>query len=348
MLLVAGLVLSTIFWDWLHPDTPEEESRSTTIRNIGLLIGGLLALVFAIWRGWLAERQANTASQRLLNERYERGAEMLGSDVLSVRLGGLYALSRLAEEFPEQYHIQIMELLCAFVRHPTSDGSTSNLQSKAAIDVQAEETQINPPASLREDLQAVMTKIGSRDERRIRLEREGGFLLNLRHVDLSGASLQGANLSYADLTRAKLSRVDFCNANLSHATLKYTDLSWHPKSPEDTDFAIASALLEEQEPHGTVLFETDLSETDLSGANFSNVVMPYANLTGAQLFGATLSNADLSQAFFSQNGENPAMGITQVDLDEACADANGGPSLDGATDAKTGKPLVWRGKPGKG
>ena len=45
---------------------------------------------------------------------------MLGSEVLSVRLGGIYALQRLAEEWPDQYHIQIMRLFCAFVRLPTS------------------------------------------------------------------------------------------------------------------------------------------------------------------------------------------------------------------------------------
>ena len=46
---------------------------------------------------------------------------MLGSEVLSVRLGGIYALQRLAEEEPKQYHVQIMRLFCAFVRNPTKD-----------------------------------------------------------------------------------------------------------------------------------------------------------------------------------------------------------------------------------
>ena len=47
---------------------------------------------------------------------------MLGNDVLSVRLGGIYALLRLAEDNPEQYHVQIMDLLCGSVRHPKVDG----------------------------------------------------------------------------------------------------------------------------------------------------------------------------------------------------------------------------------
>ena len=60
----------------------------------------------------------DTAEQSLLNERYQRGAEMLGSDVLSVRLDGIYALDRLAAEQPASYHIQIMQLFCAFARRP--------------------------------------------------------------------------------------------------------------------------------------------------------------------------------------------------------------------------------------
>ena len=104
-----------MFWEWLSGG----ESGSTTIRNIALVAAGLIALPLAIWRGVVANRQANTAQQGLLNERYQKGAEMLGNGVLSVRLGGIYALQRLAEESPGQYHIQIMRLFCAFVRSPT-------------------------------------------------------------------------------------------------------------------------------------------------------------------------------------------------------------------------------------
>ena len=116
-ILSIGAVLSWLFWGQLHG---EDESGSTTIRNIALILAAPIALVLAIWRSIVAERQAETNQRGLLNERYQKGAEMLGSGVLSVRLGGIYALRRLAEEHPE-YHIQIMGLFCAFVRHPTED-----------------------------------------------------------------------------------------------------------------------------------------------------------------------------------------------------------------------------------
>ncbi len=116
-LLASWDWLSAEFWDWLRDGPNGVESGSTTVRNLGLIVAGVIGLPLAIWRSLVAQRQADTAQQNLLNERYQQGAEMLGSKVLSVRLGGIYALERLAREHPMQYHIQIMQLFCAFLRH---------------------------------------------------------------------------------------------------------------------------------------------------------------------------------------------------------------------------------------
>ena len=63
----------------------------------------------------------DTAQEGLLNERYQKGAEMLGSPVLAVRMGGIYALQQLAQDHPDTYHLQVMNLFCAFVRRPPPD-----------------------------------------------------------------------------------------------------------------------------------------------------------------------------------------------------------------------------------
>ncbi len=105
IVLATGIFFSWRYWGELHGD---QESLSTTVRNVGVVIGGVIAILLAVWRGVLVGRQADTAQQGLLNERYQKGAEMIGSGVLSVRLSGVYALQRLAEEHPKQYHVQIM------------------------------------------------------------------------------------------------------------------------------------------------------------------------------------------------------------------------------------------------
>ena len=139
----------------------------------------------AICRGIVAERHAHTALQGLLNERYQKGAEMLGNEVLSVRLGGIYALQRLADEWPDQYHIQIMCLFCAFVRLPTKDQSLVSGQ----VEIEA-----GARLGIRPDVEGVMEAINSRSESRTGIERKAGFRLDLRGADLPGTQFLNADL----------------------------------------------------------------------------------------------------------------------------------------------------------
>ena len=311
----VGLFLSWLYWEELRGDI---ESLSTTIRNVGLVIGGLTAIPLAVWRSFVAERQADTAQQSLLNERYQRGAEMLGSNTLSVRLGGIYALKRLAAEHPDQYHVQIMELLCAFVREPPEDNA-----SKAGADLG------EPPhavATLREDVQAVMDVIAARLPQHLALEGEARFRLDLHGSDLRGARLTGANLVSAPatdwsgvtmaeiLTRGEatdLSDAKLCSANLTLAELPKANLS------------------------SACLCRAWLGHTDLSGAK----------LTDASLHGALRSGPVLSGATLSSDGSRPAKGIVQSDLDYCVAAPDDFPGLSGVRDAETGEPLRWRDEP---
>ena len=71
---VIVIVLMVVFWDWLS----DGESGSTTVRNVGLVIGGAIALGIAGWRSVVADRlsrtahrQAETAQADLLNKRYQ-------------------------------------------------------------------------------------------------------------------------------------------------------------------------------------------------------------------------------------------------------------------------------------
>ncbi len=119
-LLIFGVVMVCRHWGWIAT-----ESGSTIIRNLGLVIGGLIAIGFGIWRGVVADRQAKaslhqakTSHRSLLNERYQKGAEMLGSEARYVVVGGIYALTRLAQENPEQYRDQILDLLSLFKENP--------------------------------------------------------------------------------------------------------------------------------------------------------------------------------------------------------------------------------------
>ena len=373
--VIAGVVLSIMFWEWLGAG----ESGSSTIRNVGLVGAGLIALPLALWRSIVADRQAKTSQASLLNERYQRGAEMLGNEVLSVRLGGIFALQRLAEERPEQYHVQIMRLFCAFARHPTQDHRLESEQIEFHPDNQL---------GLRQDLEAVILAIESRPKSRVGLENRENFTLDLRGTVLPGIHFLDADLSNAMLHQSELPRAIFDKTDLTQAILDFADLSeatfnWvifrrtrlffadlSGASFVNTDLALADF-------YNARLSNADLASANLSKANFQNAALQNANLADANLTGVGFLSADLSDARlmksdltgahfldanlkgayltdanlsgveFSVGGPQTAKGLTQAQLDVACADPKNPPKLTSVVDSETGKPLVWRGKPVK-
>ena len=98
----------------------------------------------------------------------------------------------------------------------------------------------------------------------------------------------------------------------------------------------------------------DLSGLDLSGAQLRHANLSGANLSCADLSGAFLLQADVSDANlrdanvsgikFSQGRLSQVRGLTQDQLDDACADPENPPELEGVVDQE-GLPLQWRGKP---
>jgi hypothetical protein len=77
-------------------------------------------------------------NERLITERFSKSVEQLGSNDISVRIGGIYALERIAKDSPKD-HWTIMEVLTAFVRQRSPlRGNKSKKQalSKVTTDVQ--------------------------------------------------------------------------------------------------------------------------------------------------------------------------------------------------------------------
>lgn len=215
------------------------------------MIGGVTAGILAVWRSKVTERQstaaelqAETARQNLLNDRYQRGADMLGSNVLAVRLGGIYALQGLAERDPERYHVLVMRQLCSFVRHPTEvEGQPIVTSTEFELGEVFGATTIEDMAAagteevyvVREDIQAAMDSISSCHDRSLRIEASQNYWLDLHGADLGGTDLTGKNLSRAQLDhetqpssnfqRAGYLWTDMRRVKMDHAILAHTDLT---------------------------------------------------------------------------------------------------------------------------
>ena len=362
--IVVLVVVATVAWDLgLRAGKSEHETNWEAFRTIGLLLGGFFALWFGIWRASVAERQvdaaqkqmeaaqlqAQTTQMALLNDRYQRASEMLGSETLAVRLGGIYALRRLAEEHPNVFHAQCMELLCAFVRNPTRDANVK-------VPAQQDWHVVDP--RVREDVQAAISFVGLRGLARVTDDITQQFDIDLRGANLAGADLSrycldGADLTDATLAYAKLGNAFFADTIMTGANLVGARMEGVILSGSNCKWATFESVHARSANFSGACLEGAV----LTGARLQGAVLNGAILIGSDLQGANLAGANLSGAILGKGqilvGEPPYelinsgyTALTQEQLDTAVAEVANLPQIDpGLTDASTGAEIVWRGQP---
>ena len=179
----------------LHETALDNARGRLLTLGAGLFAAG--ALVFTARNFTVSRRTLELTEQGQVTDRYTKAIEQMGSDKLDVRIGGIYALERVARDSGRD-HPAVMEVLTAFIREhsreqwPPPDHPASQEQERSS----------------RPDVQAAVTVVGRRDvERDIRR-------IDLARATLTRANLRGANLARADLTSANLSRANFTRADL--------------------------------------------------------------------------------------------------------------------------------------
>ena len=97
----------------------------------GLFAAG--ALIFTAQNYRVARRTLEVTQQGQVTDRYTRAIGQLGSEELDVRIGGIYALERVARD-SKRDHPTVMEVLTAFIREHShqqwpSPGPAAELRS---------------------------------------------------------------------------------------------------------------------------------------------------------------------------------------------------------------------------
>jgi hypothetical protein len=300
---VAFLFVAFFLWQLVDPRTPEQ--RTAFIQTVGGIVGGS-ALLFGLY---FTARNLQVSQEGQITERFTRAIDQLGSDKIEIRLGGIYALERIARD-SERDHWPIMEVLTAYVREHApwrlEEGQTKGddgAKEKPEQDSSAEPASTDVP-SPDPDVQAIMTVIGRRTHYRRQGETE---LLDLRGIDLRGADLLKANFVGAELTGANFSRAEFRGADLRKANLVGANLSgtilWeanlsraqlHGANLSAANLVGADLSEVNKEPSGLrIMYKVDLRGANLSRANLSGANLVGANLSGANLWKADLRGADL-------------------------------------------------------
>lgn len=170
-----------------------EDTFRKTFAQVVAGIGAAGALYFAF--------QANeVAKDKQITEQYAKAVEQLGTtgdDKLAVRLGGLYALERIANGSARD-HTAIMEVLTAYVRNSVpwpAKPRRSKEPPAEGRDTHGTAQEPEAAAMLPADVQAILTVLG---RRRTDYERDSPLRLDLQRTNLSGANLPRAVLGDAN------------------------------------------------------------------------------------------------------------------------------------------------------
>jgi hypothetical protein len=230
--------------------------RFEWVKQLAATVTALGALLFTGLSLQQSRAQNGIAEQGQITGRYTAAIDQLGSPVMDVRLGGIYALHRIMTDSPSDQP-SVVSVLSAFIRdHPPGDAASHLLDGPKPMT-------INLPT----DIEAALGVLEVRNTR-----YDGTSGINLAHTDLATANLAGADLTGAVFTHANLH-----NAILTHAHLAGADFT--------------SANLMGANLVGADLVGANLDNVASYGANLSG-----ANLTGAHLGGWDLAGVNLTGA----------------------------------------------------
>ena len=331
-------------WRWLRMGG--DINNSELARNIFLFVGGPFALYIAYWRSHTANRQQKADARARLDERFQKGSEMLGSNQFVVRMSGITILERLSSEHPKEFHIQVINLLGKFIKHPEREDTRlegADLQEALMAIGRRGEQGISEHSRRvldisRSNFNGVKLKycdfikvdfLRSTFKKKARILHSKFRKSRLRHVKFDETYFANvvflrSTLGHASFVSAKLQRVRFINSGLSEANF--------------TDTVFVKGRFKNSVAHGAVFVNANLSEavfseTHLNLANFFNANLTNANFTQSSLIGANLRDADLKLADLTDVDLSMAKlknvkNLTQSQLDVACQSLSSPPQLD--------------------
>lgn len=233
--IVTVILLFAFFFLWriVNPDTVE--NQISFIRTFGTIVGGAALLLGLLFTG--LNLRVNREGQ--ITERFTQAIDQLGrvddkGKVLEVRLGGIYALERIARD-SERDHWPIMEVLTAYVRQHSPRQPKGETSKEATEGESGDPSTVLPSndhvAVLDADLQAIISVIrrrtryhGKSEPPEIDLHDTNLQIAYLSGAYLRGARLWGANLQLAFLQLANLREADLWEADLREAGLQLADL----------------------------------------------------------------------------------------------------------------------------
>jgi hypothetical protein len=270
ILVAAGVVMLFAVFVWILPPLlargtfTSDAERLKAQNDVRATLLQALAGAFLLLGLYFTARTLQLNREGQITERFTRAIDQLGDSGVAVRLGGIYALKRIANDSPKDRQT-IFEVLAAFIRE-NSRPDESEPEHSRATDTDEEQLREHP-VDAREDVRAAATVLGKQkasvDVRPLDLQGANLSATNLSNLSFAGALLANANLESTNLWFANLENAILLNANLRYAWLVGANL---------TSAKLMDANLE----------AANLDDANIAGADFSGANITYAHFVGAR------------------------------------------------------------------
>lgn len=292
-----------------------DDSRKT----VATVIGGLFVIIGAVF----TFSNYELSSEGQYTNRFSTAVVLLKDADVSVRLGGLYALERVAKDSPKDHKV-IMEILAAYIRERSKAqkeefekkkiADTNKTQSDQTDQSNQPESNVNfadyeavnsyrmhekfedvmPPADVQAAIEIISRRKQENDAKDFAFDFTGANLIkaSLSNNHLPKLILDGANLKGANFADSQLNDVRAFNTNLSFTKFYRARLY-------SADF------------YGANLVGARFDEAELNWANFSNADLNFASFEFTDLSDARLKDSrsltfeQLSEAIINENTTLP-------------------------------------------
>jgi uncharacterized protein YjbI with pentapeptide repeats len=289
----------------------ENEARKT----LAQILGGvflLLGLFFTAEN--LKITQENLEKTQKLTERgqvtdrFTKAIEKLGAKEIEFKLGGIYALEKIAQDDPDGYYFTVMDVLTAYVRNHASYQESSLDKKQPAVQIvsapnsiasenknSTDDKAISTDKPLAE-IQVVLSVIGRcfgklKDEEKQRILTQEKEDESEHRIDLTNSNLEKVKLNKSDFSKADLSGAVLNQAILDHPNLNKADLS---------DAKLNDAILNDAQLFETIFNNAELNRVTFINAKSNGAYFEFAKLNNAKLNQATLNNAHFYKAQFNE------------------------------------------------
>lgn len=222
------------------------------------------------------QKQIQVQEEGQITERFTRAIEHLGSDNIAIRLGGIYALERIAKDSFKD-HWTVMEILTTFIK-----------EKSPMLEYDIDENITSDPSyskPISQDIQAIVNVLCRRSW--IPNEKKNELKLDLSHCNLDLAKFFNADLEFCSFLDSSLRFTKWSNVNLNHT-------AFHNCNVSDANFYNVSI-------QGSSISEVDFSSCLFSIVNFTNSSLVKLDFINGKFHTIDMTSSYLSNCNFSKS-----------------------------------------------